>query len=187
MKVLKGNELATYKGLNNKTVIQTWRTKEFHKKIQKINIEMKLKNPQLEFLLYNNDEMDNSVEENFDRDIVKTYFKFLHYVPRADFWRYLMVEKFGCIYLDIDSMIIANINELLKSKKLILFTKPMMIFLLTCVSPYYIRTNIYDLSISNVFPFLYVVVNHLSFYLTFNLGVFLLMKNTKIYEKYLNN
>jgi inositol phosphorylceramide mannosyltransferase catalytic subunit len=124
MKVLKGHELATYKGLNNKTVIQTWHTKEFHKQIKKINMEMKLKNPQLEFLLYNNDEMDNSVEDNFDRDIVKTYFKFLHYVPRADFWRYLMVEKFGCIYLDIDSIITSNINELLNSKKSILTLEP---------------------------------------------------------------
>ena len=124
MNVLKGNELATYKGLNNKTVIQTWHTKEFHKKIMKINMEMKLKNPQLEFLLYNNDEMDNSVEDNFDRDIVKTYFKFLHYVPRADFWRYLMVEKFGCIYLDIDSIIISNIDEILKRKKSILTLEP---------------------------------------------------------------
>jgi inositol phosphorylceramide mannosyltransferase catalytic subunit len=124
MKVLKGNELATYKGLNNKTVIQTWHTKEFHRKINKINMEMKLKNPQLEFLLYNNEEMDNSVEDNFDRDIVKTYFKFLHYVPRADFWRYLMVEKFGCIYLDIDSIIISNINELLNSKKSMLTLEP---------------------------------------------------------------
>ena len=35
-----------------------------------------------------------------------------------------MVKKFGCIYLDIDSMIISNINELLNSKKSILTLEP---------------------------------------------------------------
>ena len=101
-----------------------------------------------------------------------------------------MVFVLCSLYYNFDyrlSVFIFIIPQLLKSQNLILFTKPMMIFLLTCVSPYYIRTNIYDLSISNFFPFLYVVVNHISFYLTLNLSVFLLINKTKTWYSHFQN
>ena len=108
----------------------------------------------------------------------------------TDIYVYLMVFVLCSLYYNFDyrlSVFIFIIPQLLKSQNLILFTKPMMIFLLTCVSPYYIRTNIYDLSISNFFPFLYVVVNHISFYLTLNLSVFLLINKTKTWYSHFQN
>jgi len=107
-----------------------------------------------------------------------------------DSYIYLLVFVLCSLYYNFDyrlSIFIFIIPQLLKSQNLVIFTKPMMIFLLTCVSPYYIRTSIYDLSISNIFPFLYVVVNHVSFYLTFNLSVFLLLKKTYLWYLHFQN
>lgn len=121
-----------------------------------------------------------------------SFFK-LHNINKTldlDSYIYLLVFVLCSLYYNFDyrlSIFIFIIPQLLKSQNLVIFTKPMMIFLLTCVSPYYIRTNIYDLSIANVFPFLYVVVNHVSFYLAFNLSVFLLLKKTYLWYLHFQN
>ena len=79
-------------------VFQIWREKNSTKnrKIRKMIIE----NPKFE--LFSDEEMDNSIEEYFDKEINKIYFKLNHYAARSDFWRYLMLHRFGGVYLDID-------------------------------------------------------------------------------------
>ena len=101
------------------TIIQTWNTKKFHKNIESLRTKMMKQNPEFKFILFDNQELNNSVEEYFDKDVVKSYFKLKHYTPRADFWRYLMVHKFGCVYLDMDSLILKNISSFINSDKTI--------------------------------------------------------------------
>ena len=42
-------------------------------------------NPEFEFVLFDDQELNNSVEEYFDKDVVNCYFKLNHHTPRADF------------------------------------------------------------------------------------------------------
>ena len=110
--------------INKPIVFQTWKSKTFHRKIEKMRNSMIRDNQYLSFLLFDNDEMDNSVEDMFSREICKTYFKLNHYAARSDFWRYLILNKFGGIYLDIDSLIVNNISQLVNLKKSILTLEP---------------------------------------------------------------
>ena len=118
------------------TIIQTWNTKKFHKNIVLLRKTMMEQNPEFEFVLFDDQELNNSIEEYFDKDVVNCYFKLNHYTPRADLWRYLMVHKFGCVYLDIDSLILKNIANLLKSNKTILTMEPNNVDFITWILIY---------------------------------------------------
>ena len=115
------------------TIIQTWNTKKFHKNVESLRTKMMKQNPEFKFILFDNQELNNSVEEYFDKDVVKSYFKLKHYTPRADFWRYLMVHKFGCVYLDMDSLILKNISSFINSDKTYLTMEPNKIDFITWV------------------------------------------------------
>ena len=51
------------------TVIQTWSTKKFHKNIESLRASMMGKNPEFKFLLFDDQELNNSIEEYFDKDV----------------------------------------------------------------------------------------------------------------------
>ena len=88
------------------------REKKFHKKIEKLRKKMIIENPKFQFELFSDEEMDNSIEEYFDKEINKIYFKLNHYAARSDFWRYLMLHRFGGVYLDIDSLILKDLSPI---------------------------------------------------------------------------
>lgn len=109
---------------NNPIIFQTWKRKTFHKKIEKLRKKMITENSEFQFKLYSNEEMNNSVEQYFDREIIKTYFKLNHYAARADFWRYLILHKFGGVYLDIDSLILKDLTLIFSKNKSMLTLEP---------------------------------------------------------------
>ena len=55
-------------------IFQTWRNKNFHRKIEKLRKGMVNSNPNFDFRLFSNEEMDSSIEEYFDYDIINSYF-----------------------------------------------------------------------------------------------------------------
>jgi hypothetical protein len=84
---------------------QTWHTRELSPEIQKVIKNNKLKNPDIEFKLYTDNDMDVYIKENFD-DLTYTAFKKIN--PKygaalADFFRYCVLYNEGGIYLDIKS------------------------------------------------------------------------------------
>ena len=105
-------------------VFQTWREKKFHKKIEKLRKKMIIENPKFQFELFSDEEMDNSIEEYFDKEINKIYFKLNHYAARSDFWRYLMLHRFGGVYLDIDSLILKDLSPIFFKNKSMLTLEP---------------------------------------------------------------
>lgn len=109
---------------NNPIVFQTWKTNTFHKKIEKLREKMIKENSEFQFKLYSNEEMNNSVEEYFDKEIIISYFKLNHYAARADFWRYLILHKYGGVYLDIDSLILKDLTPIFSKNKSMLTLEP---------------------------------------------------------------
>ena len=105
-------------------VFQTWREKKFHKKIEKLRKKMIIENPKFQFELFSDEEMNKSIEEYFDKEIIKSYFKLNHYAARSDFWRYLMLHRFGGVYLDIDSLILKDLSPIFFKNKSMLTLEP---------------------------------------------------------------
>ena len=98
-----------------KNIFQSWHTKDLHHLLQnKIDIFKNL-NPEYSYNLYNDSDMDDFVNNHFNGEIAECYNKLKIIVAKVDFWRYLVLYKYGGVYLDMDSNIEKPLNELIRS------------------------------------------------------------------------
>lgn len=94
-----------------KVIYQTWCNKQLHPIIQnKIGYMMSL-NPGYEHKLFDDNDIDQFVNENFPGEIADCYNKLNIIVAKTDFWRYLILYKNGGVYLDMDSTIQTSIDS----------------------------------------------------------------------------
>lgn len=63
-------------------------------------------NPEYTYHLYNLDDMYNFVKKSFPGRIFKCYNSLNIDVARSDFWRYLVLYKYGGVYVDMDSYLV---------------------------------------------------------------------------------
>lgn len=68
-------------------------------------------NPEWEVLFSDDVEIASFVESNFDSDVITAFNILPLGVMRADFWRYLVLYKFGGCYTDIDTRCIIPIDQ----------------------------------------------------------------------------
>jgi mannosyltransferase OCH1-like enzyme len=73
-------------------------------------------NPEYRYHFYNDDDIDNFVNEHFKGEIAECYNKLNIIVAKVDFWRYLVLYKYGGVYLDMDSSIEKPLHELIKNE-----------------------------------------------------------------------
>jgi mannosyltransferase OCH1-like enzyme len=99
-----------------KVVYQSWYTKTFHPAVQEKLDAMKALNPEYAFVLSNDEEMDAFVNREFPGEIADCYNRLNIIVAKVDFWRYLILYKYGGIYLDIDSDIRKPLRELIRDE-----------------------------------------------------------------------
>jgi mannosyltransferase OCH1-like enzyme len=98
-----------------KNIFQTWCTKDLPPEIENIIDKMKKLNPDYKYHLYTDDEMDAFVKENYPGEIYDCYSKINFIVAKADFWRYLVLYKYGGVYLDMDSSIDVRLDDFIKN------------------------------------------------------------------------
>lgn len=100
-----------------KTVYQTWRYMQLPGKVEELRAYMRKINPDYTFLLYDDAAIeafiaDFSLDKD-DNDLLLTVYKKLTLgAAKADFWRYLVLYKYGGIYLDMDAIIVPPIDIL---------------------------------------------------------------------------
>ena len=87
-----------------KTIFQSHRSKELPSNVlSKVeNMRYKL-NPEYKYKLFDDDEMDAYVNDNFSDSIRNAYNNLNIPAAKCDFWRYLIICKEGGIYLDVDA------------------------------------------------------------------------------------
>lgn len=107
-----------------KYIYQVWHDKNnlpvFY---DKYNRELRKLNPDYEFYLFDEDEMDVFVNANYNGEIVELYNKIQIITAKVDFWRILYLYKNGGVYLDIDSMFVKPLSELIKSEDMAIITR----------------------------------------------------------------
>lgn len=97
-----------------KVVYQSWHTRNFHPIVEEKLQAMRDLNPDYEFKLFTDEEMDSFVNTEFPGEIADCYNRLNIIVAKVDFWRYLILYKYGGIYLDIDSDILRPFHEWIK-------------------------------------------------------------------------
>lgn len=99
-----------------KNIFQSWYTTELDPNLKnEINLFRSM-NPDYSYHLYTDDDMDEFVNKNFQGDISECYNKLNIIVAKVDFWRYLILYKYGGIYLDMDSSITKTLNGLIREE-----------------------------------------------------------------------
>jgi len=73
-------------------------------------------NPEYTYNLYMDEDMDHFVNEHYPGEIAECYNKLNIIVAKVDFWRYLVLYKYGGIYLDMDSSIKQPLDTLIKDE-----------------------------------------------------------------------
>jgi mannosyltransferase OCH1-like enzyme len=96
-----------------KVIYQTWITKNLPIEIVNVRNRIQSLNPDYTMLLFDDNDMDDWIKNNYDENIYRCY-KLLNIgAVKADLWRYLILYKNGGIYLDIDSDIVGNLDDLI--------------------------------------------------------------------------
>lgn len=99
-----------------KNIFQSWHTLDLHPLIQgRINI-MKNLNPDYTHKIYTDAEIDEFVNTEYKGEIADCYNKLNVIVAKVDFWRYLILYKYGGVYLDMDSYIAVPLNRIINDE-----------------------------------------------------------------------
>ena len=96
-----------------KNIFQSWHTTNLNPLVQHQIDFFKNLNPEYKYNLYTDDDMDNFVNEHFPGVISECYNKLNIIVAKVDLWRYLVLYKYGGVYLDMDSGITKPLNTLI--------------------------------------------------------------------------
>ena len=99
-----------------KNIFQSWYTKNLDPLLQKQIDYFKQLNPEYTYHLYNDNDMDNFVNQHFYGEVAECYNKLNIIVAKVDFWRYLILYKYGGVYLDMDSSIEKPLHKLIKDE-----------------------------------------------------------------------
>jgi hypothetical protein len=99
-----------------KVIYQTWKTTNLTSNVQSVRERIRVLNPEYTMYLYDDDTIDSFIRLNFEERIYAAFSKLKNGAARADFWRYCVLYKNGGIYLDIDSVILRPLNELIDFK-----------------------------------------------------------------------
>jgi len=97
-----------------KNIFQSWHSYQLHPEVQDKIDSYKRLNPEYKYFLYNDKDIDNFVNMHFKGEIADCYNKLNIIVAKVDFWRYLVLYKYGGIYLDIDSSIEISLDSLIQ-------------------------------------------------------------------------
>ena len=110
-----------------KVCYQTWKTYKVPICIQKILENNKKKNPEIKFILMNDEDINNFIKKEFNENVYKAYCKInpKYGACRSDFFRYCILYKKGGIYLDIKSSLNKNIfKEIIKPDDICILDNP---------------------------------------------------------------
>ena len=93
-----------------KVIYQTYKK---NKPKNKYMIEFLEKNPDFKYEFYDDDLCEEFIKNNFDNRTLMAFQKLNKGAAKADLWRYCIMYKKGGIYLDLDSSIHINLNNII--------------------------------------------------------------------------
>ena len=96
-----------------KILYQTWDTNMFAKSVKKRLEIIKQNYTGYNYQFFLDNDMDTFVETHYPGEIWECYKKLNIIVAKVDFWRYLVLYKFGGVYLDIDSDLRWHLDDMI--------------------------------------------------------------------------
>jgi len=107
----------------DKNIFQTYKTRAIPDFMEKLIDELKNKNPDYEYFLFDDDDIHQFISDNYSKDIQQAYSKLHIGAAKADFWRYLVLYKHGGIYIDFDSYPRCELNDIIRETDSAIITR----------------------------------------------------------------
>lgn len=95
-----------------KNIYQTYFTKNLPEQVIGVIEKLKNNNPDHHYYFYDDEDVYEFIRQNFDSSIITAFEKLQIGAAKADLWRYLVLYKYGGVYLDIDSSINIPIDRI---------------------------------------------------------------------------
>ena len=95
-----------------KIILQTWKTREIPEQWQSAVESVKTTHPDYKYILWTHETMAEFVKSTYP-DFYPTYLNYKYDIQRCDAFRYLVLYKYGGIYLDLDIVCKKNLDSLL--------------------------------------------------------------------------
>ena len=97
-----------------KNIFQSWITKDLHPEVQKRVDRMLELNPEYTHDIYTDSEISEFVNINYPGKISECFNRLNVPVAKVDFWRYLVLYKYGGVYVDLDSSINVSLDDFIR-------------------------------------------------------------------------
>ena len=99
-----------------KNIFQSWCTTNLPPRVQAKIYNFRRLNPEYAYKLFTDADMDTFVNQYYPGEIASCYNRLNIIVAKVDFWRYLVLYKYGGVYLDMDSSIEIALHDLIKDE-----------------------------------------------------------------------
>jgi mannosyltransferase OCH1-like enzyme len=97
-----------------KRIFQTWSPKEVDPVLLNWIERTKAMNPGYRHFLFNDSDREEFILREYPGEIAECYQRLTIGAARADFWRYLVLYKYGGVYIDLDSEIKKPLDMLIR-------------------------------------------------------------------------
>ena len=99
-----------------KVIYQTWKKKgsDLHPVLQSVQHQILQLNPEYEYRFFDDDDIMRFVQQEYDDRVYRAFCRLRVGAARADFWRYLVLYRWGGVYLDMDSTLLRPLRELIR-------------------------------------------------------------------------
>lgn len=113
---LSDKKVEDYEQKIEKNIFQVYKSKKLPEKLKNITDILKEQNPEYNYYLYDDSEMEHFVKENFP-EYYESYNSINneYIVAKTDFFRYMVVYHHGGVYLDIKSGFKVPLREIINS------------------------------------------------------------------------
>ena len=96
-------------------IFQTFEQKSFEPEFQKIVDYWKTENPDFKYCLYDDNEREEFIKNNFPAEVYGTYMRIIPQAFKADLWRYCVLYTYGGFYADIDTACLGGLERFINS------------------------------------------------------------------------
>jgi hypothetical protein len=100
-----------------KVIYQTWKKKgaDLHPVLQSLQQKIMELNPEYEYRLFDDEDIRRFVQQEYDDRVYQAFCMLRVGAARADFWRYLVLYRWGGVYLDMDSTLLRPLRDLIRA------------------------------------------------------------------------
>jgi len=101
-----------------KIIHQTWKTTTIPEKWKQAADSCKQLHPDFQYILWTDQAMDSFVKQEYPV-FYKTYTAYAYHIQRCDAFRYLVLYKYGGVYMDLDMICNKKLDDLLQHEVVI--------------------------------------------------------------------